>query len=167
MHFSTLFENIRECADEPDEVARKTCRKSAKDAARAEGVQPSSALQLARMGQNRAAAKDWSACLSTLAKVTDDTTCAAVAKEALANMSGFAAKDLEDSRVAKICNLAWADYEVVLTSLKEVESITVDVIEAAGQKSCDTKMKEALQKLATSATASITKLRNVTRMECK
>ena len=82
-------------------------------------------------------------------------------------MSGFAAKDLEDSRVAKICNLAWADYEVVPTSLKEVESITVDVIEAAGQKSCDTKMKEALQKLATSATASITKLRNVTRMECK
>ena len=167
MHFSTLFENIRECADEPDEVARKTCRKRAKDAARAEGVQPSSALQLPRMGQNRAAAKDRSACLSTLAKVTGDTTCAAVAKEALANMSGFAAKGLEDSRVAKIRNLAWADYEGVLTSLKEVESITVDVIEAAGQKSCDTKMKEALQKLATSATASITKLRNVTRMECK
>ena len=70
-------------------MARKTCRKRAKDAARAEGVQPSSALQLARMGQNRAAAKDWSACLSTLAKVTDDTTCAAVAKEALANMSGL------------------------------------------------------------------------------
>ena len=38
MHFSTLFENIRECADEPDEVARKMCRKKSKDAARAEGV---------------------------------------------------------------------------------------------------------------------------------
>jgi len=155
MHHATLFEGIQQCTDEPDEEAMKTCRKSAKDAAKAKGVHPSKALQVARIGQNRAAAKGWSACLGTLvpaattATATGDATCKAVAKEALAKMSGFTG--FEDSRIEKIRNLAWADFAGVLTTLKEAESITVDVIEGMGPKSCDSKMGEALKQVATDA----------------